>query len=275
MGSTRCVGYARKPLPEISSGLRNKKNLASFQSMGIKFNIEIPTDSLLREDFKKVLDLLYRKYKSYIESNDSRVGGGEIWINQKDLENYNLSLDRCLDVLLILQKSDIISFDPATEETNQGTIENPDIFIIWLTTDFNTTYLALQGKLNLAGSNIDSPNKKKLITKDKNGNFLYDGAIIVMSIKTLHYNLVDILFNNADQTGFLLYKDIEKSLIMRGYPQEKSDGKIAERIRNILHNQLFRIAKLNGKIFANKTLDGRELIETIRGSGLKFNNNFL
>lgn len=116
---------------------------------------------------------------------------------------------------------------------------------------------------------------KRLLDKDSYGNFLYNGKPIKMKKGTLHYDLLDILFSDADQHGFLPYENIEKLLVDRGHPEKENPDKRDKRIRNTLTNQLFRIAKVNGKSLENKTLKNRELIELSRGEGLQLNNDIL
>ena len=114
--------------------------------------------------------------------------------------------------------------------------------------------------------------KERLITKDTRGDFFYDGKHIEMNKDSIYYQLLDILFSHTDQQGFVSYEDIEKYLVQYSNPETTTSEERNKRISNALSNQLFRFAKINGKPLQNKTLNGKELVEVIRGKGLKLNN---
>jgi hypothetical protein len=126
----------------------------------------------------------------------------------------------------------------------------------------------IAGKLGVA----ESQKGRRLIRRDGHGEYFYDGIQIEMNKNTLPYDLVDILFSCSDGSGFLSYSVLEKYLVERNHPQKQSDKTISRRVRNALTNGLFKVAKVNGQPLKNSTPDGKQLIKTMRGKGLKFNN---
>jgi len=120
--------------------------------------------------------------------------------------------------------------------------------------------------------------RKNLITRDKNGDYFYNGRRIEMSHENLYYQLFDILFLRCDQSGFISYEDIEKELVKREHPESQTTYSRNKRINNAIFNKqqgLFRFAKVNRKRLQNKIPDGRALIELVRGKGLKLNNQIV
>ncbi len=116
--------------------------------------------------------------------------------------------------------------------------------------------------------------KTLLITKDNRGDFSYNGKRIEMDKAAIYYEVFDALYSRCDQGGFASYEDIEKHLVVCGRPEMDVTGKRDKRIQNALneHQGLFRYAKINDNPLKNKTLDGKELVEIVRGKGLKLNN---
>jgi len=111
----------------------------------------------------------------------------------------------------------------------------------------------------------------KLIMRKK-GDFYYNGALIEMSKNTHFFYLLEILFTKADQNGFVSYEDIENGFIARGLEESINSDARNKRISNA-RDQLFYLARVNGNKLANKNLDGKELMENVRGEGLNFNNH--
>ena len=114
-----------------------------------------------------------------------------------------------------------------------------------------------------------------VLTKNPSGDYFYEGKRIDISRNTIYYDVFDILFLKCDQGGFLSYEDIEAELIKRGRPPLDNAGERNKRIQNAVTNKaqgFFKHAKINGKPMHNGTLDGKELIEIVRGMGLRLNN---
>jgi len=114
-----------------------------------------------------------------------------------------------------------------------------------------------------------------LITRDRYGDYHFNEKKVVMNKETTYYQIFDILFLEGEQNGFLSYEEIEKALTKRGYPESKTDESRNKRINNAIFNKqqgLFRFAKINSKRLENKLPNGQQLIELIRGKGLKINN---
>lgn len=118
---------------------------------------------------------------------------------------------------------------------------------------------------------IDQQNK---IIQKKMGNFYYLGKPISVGEKTIYYNLLDILLSLSDQDGFLSYKKITSEMKKR-----LKNGLLNTDVKEInlksisnAKEYLFQYSKVNEEAFKNKTPNGKEIIQVVRGSGLKINN---
>lgn len=268
------------------------QSLYSAGTMNMKMSMVLPEDSLFRADLKKVLDLLYRKYKTEVENNDPmdmairefnvQEGrkkpddlGAQIWLTRGELKHYNIALERCSEILDFLDKSKLIERTYDISAKPYAGAADPALFSVFLKFNFEDTHTLLLAKLNGSIKNQDTFRNNRLVTRDGRGNFFYDGKPIEMNKGTLHHDLLDILFSYADQDGTLSYIDIEMHLVERGHPTKDAKKEAEKRIGNILTNQLFKVAEVNGKPLKNKTLDGKKLIIRIRGEGLQFNNPLL
>ncbi len=155
-----------------------------------------------------------------------------------------------------------------------------------ITKKFDSFYKEIEKKYNAirkiddVKTEIKSPppeaeTRRNLISRDKNGDYSYGGKRIEMNHETIYYQIFDILFTHCDQGGFLSYEDTEKELVKKDYPESQTESSRNKRIHNAIFNRqqgLFRFAKVNGKRLQNKIPDGRKLIDSIRGKGLKLNN---
>ena len=116
----------------------------------------------------------------------------------------------------------------------------------------------------------------RLIAKHTDdGDYFYDGKRIIVNRKRLYYDVFDILFLHSDQDGFLSYKEIDDYLIKQNRPLLDDEGKRNKRIQNAISNKgqgFFKYAKIGNRVMKNKTPDDRQLVELIRGEGLKLNN---
>ena len=115
---------------------------------------------------------------------------------------------------------------------------------------------------------------QKLLIKNNMGDYLYDSKRIEVAKKTIYYDVFDILFLNNDQDGFLSYEDIEKKLVKKGHASLEDKTKRNKRILNAISDSqgFFKLAKINGHKFKNKTLDGMLLVRNDGGKGLRLNN---
>jgi len=113
-----------------------------------------------------------------------------------------------------------------------------------------------------------------LIEVDRRGNYLYNGQLIKMPQNTLYYNIFDILYSKRDQGGFISFENITEELIKRKKWKETNKKRNSDIINNIhLKDQgFFRYAKINSNKIKNEIIGGRELIEVVRGKGIKLNN---
>lgn len=119
---------------------------------------------------------------------------------------------------------------------------------------------------------------RRLIHKDKSGDFYYKDKKIVIPTGTLYYDIFDLLLTQSDQNGFLSYKQIEEMLNDRGHAPTGDEEKRNARIQNAITNEnqgLFRNAKVGNTKLTNKVPIGGSLIEVVRGKGLKINNPIL
>lgn len=113
----------------------------------------------------------------------------------------------------------------------------------------------------------------RLIHKDAHGDFFYDGKRIEMSQGTIYYKVFDVLYEQADQRGFLSYEKIEKFLVNSGMEGIENVMGRNKRITNAMGmTGLFNSAKVGGDRLKNETLDGRKLVEPVVGKGWKLNN---
>ncbi len=122
--------------------------------------------------------------------------------------------------------------------------------------------------------------KNRLVNKDSNGDYFYNGKIIAnVTPGTISYNVFDILYLKSGQSGFLSYEAIDKELIKRGHAPTKDEKVRNKRIQNAILNKnqgIFRYAKIGDNRLRNETLDKqKKLVEFVRGNGLQFNNPIL
>ncbi len=117
--------------------------------------------------------------------------------------------------------------------------------------------------------------KNLLLYKDKNGNYFYNNLKISIQINTIYFKVFDIIYSHCDQSGFILYEDIEKKLVDNSDLEEASLVARNKRINNSISNTqgFFKYAKINEHRMENKTLDNKKLLEIIRGKGVKLNNS--
>ncbi|GEM_PF-2489867 len=118
-------------------------------------------------------------------------------------------------------------------------------------------------------------NDNFLISKNNQGEYLYNGQKIEMNTTTIYYKIFDILYSHHDQNGFLSYENIEKYL--RKCDEQSIEDEVVrdKRIKNAISNKqqgLFRFAKVGKDKLKNKTPKGDELIKVVWGKGLKLNN---
>ena len=118
----------------------------------------------------------------------------------------------------------------------------------------------------------------RLIEKHQDdGDYSYNGQRIIITKGTVYYDVFDILILHAGQEGFLSYKEIDDELVKRKRPRIEDAGKRDKRIQNAISNKqgFFRHAKIGSRAMKNETPDGRQLVEVVRGKGLKLNNPIL
>jgi len=133
--------------------------------------------------------------------------------------------------------------------------------------DFEAYY---QAKIKTAGMS----DTKHLIEKDTNGDFLYNGKFLKLSKDTLGYKILDALYTNSDQEGYLSYEAIEKYLVDKKEAPIEDSEKRDKRILNAISEGqgLFRRATINGALLKNETPSGAPLIDIRRGKGLVLSN---
>jgi len=107
------------------------------------------------------------------------------------------------------------------------------------------------------------------ITKDKD-DFKYQGAILKLGKNTQYFKVFSSLYTLLPDGGMAKYSDIGKEVIRRIPKKRNLSAK--EMIKFIVdkldeHNGFLRRTKIN-----NVLSDGRELIHSVRGEGVEFNN---
>jgi|GEM_PF-3928489 len=100
-----------------------------------------------------------------------------------------------------------------------------------------------------------------------NAIFYNNIEIIAKNKKTAaqSFLLLKILLCHSDKKGFVSYKNIEEYFIKYGLTAKKTEKSSHERIRNA-KKDIFRFLKIPEKY------GDIEIIETVRGKGLKLNN---
>lgn len=118
----------------------------------------------------------------------------------------------------------------------------------------------------------DSTPIKRLIEKDEYGNFYYNGKLISLSRTSEYWKLFGILYCHTNQKGSISYAAIEKFLVEKRLDPVTEKEKRNKRIQNLIHQGIFRYAKVDGSILKNETLSDQKLIDIERGKGIIFNN---
>ena len=128
--------------------------------------------------------------------------------------------------------------------------------------------------LRKVSSNEKDSDYEKIISRNEDGNYLYEKKLIIVAKNTIYYRVFDIMFLDSGQEGFLSYFDIDKKLQQRGEQKIQDKRKRETRIRNAISDTqgFFRFAKIGDETFKNILKDGRKIIEIKRGKGLIFNN---
>jgi len=124
-----------------------------------------------------------------------------------------------------------------------------------------------------ACSNIQTNSKRKnvdetqhLIYKNSDGDYFWKDKPIDITKNTIHYLILDCLYENGDVNGFCDYSTIDKYFSTHGKGQYKNQEQTLKRIRNGVAS-LFRFSNLK-----STTPDGKKLIRKLRGEGLIFHN---
>lgn len=120
--------------------------------------------------------------------------------------------------------------------------------------------LALKQKI------VKSPQKEpvSLITRNKaTGDFYFKGKLIEFKNKTaIYYLIFECLFRESNLEGFCSYETIDNYLVKHSKTEYSDRKQILNRIKNGIVN-LFRFSNL-----PQKTPDGKDLIQRMRGRGL-------
>lgn len=119
---------------------------------------------------------------------------------------------------------------------------------------------------------------RNYVVRDGVGLFYFNGKKVLISRESLQYQCFNILFENADQSGFVSYKTFENELQKIGRPHN-AESKTSKRVRNALTNKhngfFFRARYENGERVKNEDGNGKRIVETIRGKGIRINNPLL
>lgn len=110
------------------------------------------------------------------------------------------------------------------------------------------------------------------VTKSED-TFYFNGTPIYISLGTLYREVFEIIFACHGPDGSISYEKIEQELRNREFPP-RIGATSRSRIRNALSTTqgLFNYARFNGSPLSNALPNGKMLIETVRGRGVRFNN---
>jgi len=106
--------------------------------------------------------------------------------------------------------------------------------------------------------------RRNLITRDKiSGDFYYKNELIQFKNKdAIYYLIFECLYEKRDLNGFCSYEIIDKYLVKHGKGEYDDYRQKIDRIKNGIIN-LFRFSDL-----PQKTPDGKEIIQKVRGKGI-------
>lgn len=254
----------------------------------MNMSMVLPEDSLFRTDLRKVLDLLYRKFKTEVEDNDPmdialrefvvKNGsatasdlGANVWITRSELEQYDISYASCSEILKFLDKSKCVEQTFDTRDKPFAGTSDPALFSVIINFDFENTYILLLAKIGSIANRALEKNEDRLIKKDTMGNYSYNGRPLKMGLGSIYYKIFDALYLYGNQDGFLSYDAIEQQLMKKGVEEARSEELRNKRINNAIA-QLFKTTKVGTGKLMNTVPNGGELITIERGHGLRLNN---
>lgn len=215
---------------------------------------------------KDTLDTLGILYKNFLIQKKPKI---EVFFG--DFRSTGIHPETFFDTVHTLKQHgfSIDEYDrdwTLTKEQEVGARNTPCCEVT-LPKDFEAFYQTTIKTAGMSGT-------KRLIEKDSNGDFSYNSKFVQLSKDTLPYKILDALYENSDQDGYLSYEDIEKILVKSGEAESVSDSERDKRILNAVSDTqgLFRYARVNNKALENKTPKGGVLIDKRRGKGLILNN---
>lgn len=114
----------------------------------------------------------------------------------------------------------------------------------------------------LRGFSVYSPNKQ--LTKDRDGDFCFNGEIITINGKplnrdTLNYQILDILYTTCDMHGKVSLQTFEKE-----YKKRRLTNKTAKELIKSVNNgiqNLFSRAKVKNNSFKNNLKNGKPIVD--------------
>ncbi len=231
-------------LERIVNNFENYSEIGDKTWFGVDHEIKSPSVDMQRELIKKVFNVM-----EAIEILDTRFSKYEKNTDEKPDENwFEIKIKRPEFTKLCEEYG--IAFG---EKPNPAQLRNnPE-------------------NEKLESSNEENNNGHQAIRK-KNGNFFCGEDTINFGENTQYKDLFDIIYSNCIQNNFVSYEKIDEELQKLGWkssPKKKRN----KRIQNATTNGIFRFAKIGNKKFENlNPLNGKPLIEMIRGKGVRFNN---
>ncbi len=244
--------------------------------------MSIPTK--FEREVRRSLDILVKNFRAQVpDNNGAKDVELEIYLNDvdpKDPENVHpfVFCDTVRSFKNEGVKINEYDRDGVLSDSMKYGKEHTPFCSVTVPANFEKIYKKLVNEIggNKSGTTAPTrePLRQKLLHKD-GGDYFYDGKKINMSANTIYYRVLDALYSNSGQDGFLSYKEIDNFLIAKGEEEVESDEERNKRIQNAVSNQLFRFAKIGKKSFENKTLNGGKLIDIVRGDGLKINNPYV
>jgi len=215
---------------------------------------------LHRDKWRDIKELCLKINQSLFFDNQS--------IDLKDVcQEKNLGIRARQEKLLPILIDDLVRKKIATRAPNGIILRSKEKFIKYKDESINISdWIQADGKERFL---LSYPEKGKIyhvIEKKSDGDYLFRGSPLKIPKDSFYFKVFDTIYNYRDQDNFISYEDIAKKLDL----DESKDTK--KQILNALSQGFFRYATINNKVITNNNIMGQELIEKIRGRGIKLNN---
>jgi hypothetical protein len=133
----------------------------------------------------------------------------------------------------------------------------------------------LEGLIYAQNNNLGIGIASQYIIKKADGEYLYNNKPIVFhSKKTDYFKLFDSLYDITNGGGEVTYSELYREYRKHGGKKPKK-GETADEIKHKISNlvtSFFSFVRVDGRKISRVNLGGRNFIEAITISGLRFNN---